>query len=113
MPLNMFTSLGFMDYPSMKAGTEIYHKIWDKFPEIREEFKGVKVLASRMQPGFQLSFTKKQVRVPSDIKGMKIISLGAFTAEMAAMGAAPMDVKVGDMYMSLERGLAEFEMETG
>lgn len=108
MPLNMFTKLGFMGYPSMEAGTEIYHKIWDKFPEIRNEFKGVKVLASRMQPGNQLSFTKKEVHVPADIKGLKIIALGGtFAEEMAAMGAAPIDVKVGDMYVALDRGMAE------
>lgn len=108
MPLNMFTKLGFMGYPSREAGTEIYHKIWDKFPEIRDEFKGVKVLASRMQPPNQLSFTKKEVHVPADMKGLKIIALGGtFAEEMAAMGAAPIDVKVGDMYVALERGMAE------
>jgi TRAP-type C4-dicarboxylate transport system substrate-binding protein len=108
MPLNMFTKLGFMGYPSMEAGTEIYHKIWNKFPEIRDEFKGVKVMAPCMSPGYHLSFPNKEVHVPADVKGMKIISSGAgLAAELAAMGAAPMDVKVGDMYMSLERGLAE------
>jgi len=108
MPLNMFTKLGFMGYPSMEAGTEIYQKIWDKFPGIRDELKGVKVMAARMSPGYHLSFPNKEVRVPADIKGMKIISSGAgLAAELATMGAAPMDVKVGDMYMSMERGLAE------
>ena len=108
MPLNMFTKLGFMGYPSRSVGTEIYHKIWNEFPEVRGEFKGVKVFASRMQPGNQLSFTKKEVRVPGDIRGMKIIALGGtFAEEMAAMGAAPIDVKVGDMYMALDRGMAE------
>ncbi len=108
MPLNMFTKLGFMGYPSMEAGTEIYRKIREKFPEVREEFKGVKVLSPRMAPGYHLSFTKKQARVPADIKGMKIISSGGTLAkEMVSMGAASIDVKVGDMYMSLERGMAE------
>ena len=108
MPLNMFTKLGFMGYPSYKAGTEIYHKIYDKFPEIRAEFKGVKMLSSRMAPAYYLHFTKKKVRVPADLKGMKVISIGGSMAkEMVSMGAAVMDVKVGDMYMSLDRGLAE------
>ena len=108
MPLNMFTKLGFMGYRNKTEGTEVYQAIFDKFPEIRDEFKGVKVMAARMGPAYQLSFTKKQVRVPADLKGMKIISVGGSMAkEMAAMGAATMDVKVGDLYMSLERGLAE------
>ena len=108
MPLNMFTKLGFMGYRNKTEGTEVYQKIFNKFPEIRNEFKGVKVMAARMGPAYQLCFTNKQVRVPADLKGMKVISVGGSMAkEMVAMGAAPMDVKVGDLYMSLERGLAE------
>lgn len=107
-PLNSVTKLGLMGFSSTTAGTEIYHKLWDKFPEMRDEFKGVKVLASRMAPPNQLNFTKKEVRVPADMKGLKMIALGgSFAQEMAMMGAAPMDVKVGDMYMSLDRGLAD------
>ena len=108
MPLNMFTKLGFMGYRNKTEGTEVYQKIYDKFPEIRNEFKGVKVMAARMGPAYQLCFTNKQVQVPADLKGMKVISVGGSMAkEMVAMGAATMDVKVGDLYMSLERGLAE------
>lgn len=107
MPLNMFTKLAFMGYPSMETGTEIYQKIWDKFPEIRNEFKKVRVYGAEMSPPCHLHFTDKVVKVPADIKGMKIISIGGTMAEeMAAMGAAPLDIKVTDLYMSLERGLA-------
>jgi TRAP-type C4-dicarboxylate transport system substrate-binding protein len=108
MPLNMFTKLGFMGYRNKTEGTEVYQKIFNQFPEIRDEFKGVKVMAARMGPAYQLCFTNKQVQVPADLKGKKVISVGGSMAkEMVAMGAAPMDVKVGDLYMSLERGLAE------
>ena len=108
MPLNMFTKLGFLGYPSMPVGTKIYNEVYNKFPELQKEFKGVKMLSARMMPGYQLHFPKKEVRVPADIKGMKLISVGGSLAkEMVAMGAAPMDVHVGDLYMSLERGLAE------
>ena len=108
MPLNMFTKLAFLGYPDKETGSEIYQEIFDKFPEIQAEFKGVKMMAARMGPAYQLHFIDKQVHVPADIKGMKLISVGGSLAkEMAHMGAAPMDVKVGDLYMSLERGLAE------
>lgn len=108
MPLNMFAKLAFLGFPSLPVGTEIYNKMYDKFPELRDEYKGVKVLSARMGPAYQLHFTKKEVRVPADLKGMKVISVGGSMAkEMIPMGAAPIDVKVGDLYVSLERGLAE------
>ena len=108
MPLNMYTTLAFMGYPSMQAGTAIYKEIRNKFPEIGKEFKKVKVYGPAMSPPIHLHFTSETVRVPSDLKGMKMISVGGtMSDEMALMGAAPMDVKVGDLYMSLERGLAD------
>jgi TRAP-type C4-dicarboxylate transport system substrate-binding protein len=108
MPLNLFTKLAFLGFPNLPVGTEIYNRIYQKFPELRNEFKGVKVLSARMGPAYQLHFTKKAVRVPADLKGMKMISVGGSMAkEMVGMGAASLDVKVGDLYVSLERGLAE------
>jgi len=108
MPMNMITKLAFLGFPSLPVGTEIYNKLYNKFPELRNEFKGVKVLSARMGPAYQLHFTKKEVRVPADLKGMKLISVGGSLAkEMVGMGASPIDVKVGDLYVSLERGLAE------
>lgn len=108
MPLNEGIKLAFMGYRNLTEGTEIYNQIFSKFPEIRAEYKGVKVLSARMGPAYQLHFTKKEGRVPGDIKGMKLISLsGSMAKEMLTIGAAPIDVKVGDLYIALERGLAE------
>jgi TRAP-type C4-dicarboxylate transport system substrate-binding protein len=108
MPLNMGVKLAFMGYPNLEEGTKIYNKIYNKFPEIRAEYRDARVLSARMGPAYHLHFTKKEVRTPADIKGMKIISVGGgLSKEMASMGAAPIDVKVGDLYMSLERGLAD------
>ena len=107
-PLNLFVKLGFMGFPSVQIGTEIYKELLVKFPQLEQELKGVKLLAPRMGPPYHLHFVNKKVRTPADLKGMKVISVGASLAkELAVMGAAPMDIKVGDLYMSLERGLAE------
>ena len=108
LPLNEGILLSFMGYRNFTEGTEIYNQVINKFPEMKAEYKGVKVLSARMGPAYQLHFTKKEVRVPADIKGMKLISVGGSMAkEMVTIGAAPIDVKVGDLFMSLERGMAE------
>jgi TRAP-type C4-dicarboxylate transport system substrate-binding protein len=108
LPLNEGIKLAFMGYRNFTEGTEIFNQIINKFPEMKAEYKGVKVLSARMGPAYQLHFTKKEVRVPADIKGMKLISVGGSMAkEMVTIGAAPIDVKVGDLFMSLERGMAE------
>jgi TRAP-type C4-dicarboxylate transport system substrate-binding protein len=105
--LNRFQRLPFMGFPSMEAATEIYKKVWDKFPEIRAEYKDVYVYAPRMMPPYQLHMTKDIIRVPSDLKGKKIMARAEWAMVMQAVGAAPLDIGPGDWYMTLERGLAQ------
>jgi TRAP-type mannitol/chloroaromatic compound transport system substrate-binding protein len=38
-PLSYFAYLPLMGFTSMSQGTEIYHKIYDQFPAIRDEYK--------------------------------------------------------------------------
>ncbi len=50
---------------------------------------------------------KKGVRVPADVKGMKIAVVGEPARWFESMGAAPVGVAAGDFYMSYERGLVD------
>ncbi|HJX12972.1 MAG TPA: TRAP transporter substrate-binding protein DctP [Dehalococcoidales bacterium] len=105
--LNRFQRLPFLGLPSMEIGTEIYKQIWDKFPEVRAEFKEMKAFGQRMMPPYQLHTVKGVVRVPSDLKGKKIIARAEWATVMQNVGAAPLDQGPGDWYMTLERGLGE------
>ncbi|MFH1646419.1 MAG: TRAP transporter substrate-binding protein DctP [Chloroflexota bacterium] len=105
--LNRFQRLPFLGFPSMEIGTEIYKQIWDKFPEVRNEFKGMKAFGQRMMPPYQLHMVKDVVRVPADLKGKKIIARAEWATVMQNVGAAPLDLGPGDWYMTLERGLGE------
>lgn len=108
-PLSYYAYLPLMGFTSMSQGTEIYNKIYEKFPEIRDEYKGVKMLAARMGPPAQIHTTKKAVEIPADLKGLKIGTVGREMAELLkASGAAPiMGGAVADTYMNLERGVTD------
>lgn len=107
-PLNMFP-IFLTGVPDMKAATEIHHAIWNKFPELSAEWEaiGLKVLTKRMMAPHNFHFVgKKEIRLPSDMKGIKMIPFSQPMAEkLVALGAAPVDVKLDDTYMSLERGV--------
>lgn len=108
-PLNMFSHV-VMGFPDTKSGTEILHKVWDKFPALKQELEslGLTSVAMKMRPSYQLHFTKKDVRVPADMKGLKIIPLSGYMAErVMILGASPVDKKIDEMYMSLERGMVD------
>lgn len=108
-PLSFFASLPLMGFTSSTQGTEIYHKIYEQFPAVRDEFKGTTVLSTRMGAMSQIHTTKRAVQVPGDMKGLKLSGVGKQTAKfIQAGGAAPITGgAAADMYMNLERGLSD------
>ncbi len=79
-------------------GNEVYHKVLEK------EFKDVKVLELN---GCIQAFlwTTKPVKSLEDLKGMKIRSPGGMqTMYIKALGAEPVFMPLGDVYLALETG---------
>ena len=107
LPLNEVTRLPMLGLPNKYDAAEIHGKLVEKFPEMKKELQGLKLLGLAGMPPEQMFFTKKEVRVPADIKGMKIIAGADWPPVLDAAGAAAMKMGAGDWYMSLERGLVE------
>jgi TRAP-type C4-dicarboxylate transport system substrate-binding protein len=110
LPLSYnITYLPFMGYPSMKACMRIYGQLYSKFPAIRDEFAGVKRLASRAMPPAQIHTAKKAVRVPSDLKGMKIAIFGGgrLSQCIKSIGASPVEIPLPELNIAVSSGLAE------
>jgi len=107
LELNKITSLPFMGLTSMEMASAVHEKLFNGSPEIRAEFQGLKVLGFRGMPLYHGHFVKKEVRVPADIKGLKLISSGLWGDVISSAGGAPVSLGIGDWYMSLERRLVE------
>jgi TRAP-type C4-dicarboxylate transport system substrate-binding protein len=107
LPLGLITRLPMLGIPDKYAASEIHAKLMEEFPEMGEELGNLKILAVLGMPPEQLNFTKKEVHVPADIKGMKMIAQGEIAKVINAAGAAAMDLPAADWYTSLERGLVE------
>jgi TRAP-type C4-dicarboxylate transport system substrate-binding protein len=97
-----------MGWPaSGQAPTEIWTELQKKFPQMAAEFKGVKVLWHYITMPMTLHFTKKTVRVPADMKGLKIEAAGPLAAAMKFFEATPMVTSPAEWYMALDRGLED------
>ncbi|MFC1862702.1 TRAP transporter substrate-binding protein DctP [Thermodesulfobacteriota bacterium] len=108
MELNTVTALPFLGMPKQRQSGELYWELLGKFPEMMKEYEGLKVLAIVMMPPSHIHTTKKQVKTPADMKGLKIFTPEfAVSESVAAMGGTPVHVDITDMYMSLDRGLVE------
>ena len=105
--LGKIISLPFLGITSNVMTTETYGKLLRESPEMQAEYKGVKVLGPFGIPLDNFHLSNKPVRVPSDLAGMKLLTLGARVKFIKDVGAIPVSIGVGEWYTSLERGLAE------
>ncbi len=95
--LSMATAVEGKDI-STDVGNQMYQKI------LKKEFKGVKVLELNGCISAYL-WTKKPVKTLADIKGLKIRTPGGLqTSYIKALGAEPVFMPLGDVYLALETG---------
>ncbi|MDL2307220.1 TRAP transporter substrate-binding protein [Desulfovibrio sp. OttesenSCG-928-C06] len=74
---------------------------------VAQEFSEVKFLTIWSSVAFQVH-TKKPVRTLEDLKGMKIAISGSGTLNLTkGLGANPVMLSYSEMYLALERGMAE------
>ncbi|MGI9952861.1 TRAP transporter substrate-binding protein DctP [Moorellaceae bacterium AZ2] len=106
--LNLVTTMPFLGLPDIKESREIYKQLLQKFPQMQEEWKGVKILAVAMMPGTHFHFSKAQVKTPADIVGKKLAIAEAVKAEtLSALKATPVEVDIADIYQAVERGMVD------
>jgi TRAP-type C4-dicarboxylate transport system substrate-binding protein len=91
--------------PAKWKGAEAGMAMYDKL--LKSEFKGIKVLHINNCVMAHL-WTTKKVKNIADIKGMKIRSPGGLqTRAIEALGATPVFMPLGDVYLSMETGVID------
>jgi TRAP-type C4-dicarboxylate transport system substrate-binding protein len=107
--LQIFNMLFETEPPSRPGIQRAYEDILQSYPVIQEELEatGLRMLAVLSLPVYNIHTVNKEVRVPADLKGMRIcIASGAPTEWLNSMpGVAAVNLPSGDYYMNLERNL--------
>jgi TRAP-type C4-dicarboxylate transport system substrate-binding protein len=108
IPYNVIPSLPALGYKSDLHSAVVAQQAYEKFPSLQKEISFVKSLFLIGGTPMVLATTKKQVKSPDDIKGLKIRVAGGFGAPFfQAHGAVPVSIGVGDLYMSLQQGVID------
>lgn len=84
--------------------------LWSMYEEgaFGGEFDGLKVLALSTPPAAMLMTTDTPVTTPADMDGLKIAGGGKLKGDMiSATGAAPVEVKIFELYQGLDRGVVD------
>lgn len=95
--------------PLAEKNSRILQELYEKFPSIQAEFKGLKLLHLNASDPFSLFTTKKPVRTLNDIKGMKIRDTnGPYPQKMwERLGASALGVPMPQVYESAEKGVID------
>lgn len=104
------TFLFFYASPSQETARRVSEQVRAKFPQIEQEYKGLKVMAWTSNAPTQL-ITRKPVRKLSDLKGMRIRTLGDYSKVFAAFGAEPVQMPASEVYVALQKGIIDGLMQ--
>ena len=109
-PVTDVTALPVLPFPSAGVAAGVLWQLYEKFPEISNEFKDVKPLVFNLSGPYHLMTTAKGGKIQSaaDWKGKKIRTLGGPQVDlMKVLGAVPMTISSGEIYTSLEKGIID------
>ena len=110
-PLSEVMELPFV-VPNATTGSKIFWGLYEKFPEIRAEYRDVHMLWLNTTASTHF-WSKKPVHNVADVKGMKIgCGGGVGLVVVKALGAVPVTLSAQDAYLSLERGITDASINT-
>jgi TRAP-type C4-dicarboxylate transport system substrate-binding protein len=97
-------------YLSNDIGTKAYWEFVNNDMVLESDFlkNGIRPIAPVAGNSFEIFTTKPEIRVPGDLKGMKIRSSGGVVSElMEYYGAIPVQMPIGDAYSALDQGIID------
>jgi len=105
-PLTPILTMPFMGLGDWKRGAEMVGKLEQQFPAFANEWKDFKTLFRIIRTGTGIH-DKSPVKVPSDLKGKKMIASGMIADIVNGVGGSAVSLNIPDWYTSLDRGLVE------
>ena len=109
-PLSDVISLPGLPFKTAEKGSEVFWKLYEKFPAIQKEFSNAKIqpLTLYVTHPIPLLTAKKQVKTLEDLKGLKIRIVGGPATEQAkALGMVPTPMPMPDVYQALDKGVID------
>jgi TRAP-type C4-dicarboxylate transport system substrate-binding protein len=106
-PLQQIIGLPLPGMKTALARSDAFYYLYDRFPELKAEYKDVRLLWMFSGPPNQLG-TTKPVRALSDTKGLKLWTAGRIEAQtLQKVGLTPVELAMPDVYTSLQTGVIE------
>jgi TRAP-type transport system periplasmic protein len=107
-PLSSILDLPMVGTSSAEKSSEVFWKLYEKYPELQQEYADVKLLWVYMNPAYQLHFRNRKVEKLEDMKGVVLSGGGGMSLEMLkAYGANPEAIVMTEVFLALQKGVIE------
>jgi TRAP-type C4-dicarboxylate transport system substrate-binding protein len=94
--------------PNAEIAGRVTWTLFQKFPEMQNQWKDVKVLTVWTTDPYIIITTKKQIKTLDDFKGMKMRMTGGMAIDMMKLlGGVPMTIPMPDCYENMQRGVID------
>jgi TRAP-type C4-dicarboxylate transport system substrate-binding protein len=108
MALNFYFDLPFLGWNTSLNALKAEKELYNKFPQMTEEFQGLKVLYIGVNPEVNwIMTTKKLVQTSEDLKGLKFNAHGYVAKWYELMGATAVKLSWPEFYTSMEKGVID------
>jgi len=91
----------------LKAAWQAFWEMYNKFPEIQNEYKDYKLLWYYQLQPYNLVSLKKEIHMPTDFKGLKVGGSGTRMEIVKAGGGAEVKQVPPDAYMNMDKKLVD------
>ena len=90
--------------PTGKVVQQIQYEAYEKFPELRAEWKDNKVIVLATSPRTNIHNSIRPLRVPSDLKGLQIrVTVGGAAEVIKTWGGTPVFAPISESYEMLQK----------
>ncbi len=99
----------FLGFKNAEHGSRVIYDLYEKYPEIRAEFKDTHLLWLSPSAPRQIH-SKVPVRRLEDFKGLKVRVPPSEAPQVKALGGIPVTMAGPDVYTALERGTLDADL---
>ncbi|MBU2498193.1 MAG: TRAP transporter substrate-binding protein [Proteobacteria bacterium] len=97
-----------MLFPNSTVASQAAWDLYQKFEEIKAEYRDTKPLFFYFTPPYEIHTVKKAINTMEDLKGLQIRSTGPIDAKiLETFGASPVAISMPEAYLGLERGVLD------
>jgi TRAP-type C4-dicarboxylate transport system substrate-binding protein len=111
LPVSNILCLPTLDFPSTLKGKiaagNAFMELYQKFPQIQEEYKEVKVFGFHQLFPYVLVSKNKEVYLPEQFKGLKVGGTGDRMLIVSKNGGADVNQVPPDAYMNMDKGVID------